>query len=182
MLENITFNMNLVSRLAAADCTSGVAGNIEISKHTCSRRAYITNKTQITWMYWKSSLKKKARYFSKILHHVIEDYISFQLNLVSRLVAAVCAPGNHLNFNIAKHSDTVISHHNYKIWLYSKTPCTTTARYLRLIIRQLMQVNITFKMNLVSRLAAADCTSGVAGNIDISEHTCTIIYQQTRPR
>ena len=37
---------------------------------------------------------------------------------------------------------------------------------------------ITFKMNLVSRLAAADYTSGVEGNIDISKHTCTIIYHQ----
>ena len=44
-----------------------------------------------------------------------------------------------------------------------------------------MRENITFKMNLVSRLAAADCASGVAGNTDISEHTCTIIYHQQDP-
>ena len=44
-----------------------------------------------------------------------------------------------------------------------------------------MLENITFKMNLVSRLAAADCASGVAGNIDISEHTCAIIYHQQDP-
>ena len=44
-----------------------------------------------------------------------------------------------------------------------------------------MQENITFKMNLVSRLAAADCASGVAGNIDISKQTCTIIYHQKDP-
>ena len=44
-----------------------------------------------------------------------------------------------------------------------------------------MLENITFKMNLVSRLAAADCTSGVEGNIDISKHTCTIIYHQQDP-
>ena len=44
-----------------------------------------------------------------------------------------------------------------------------------------MLENITFKMNLVSRLAAADCASGVAGNTDISEHTCTIIYHQQDP-
>ena len=44
-----------------------------------------------------------------------------------------------------------------------------------------MQENITFKMNLVSRLAAADCASGVARNIDISEHACTIIYHQQDP-
>ena len=36
-------------------------------------------------------------------------------------------------------------------------------------------------MNLVSRLAAADCASGVAENIDISEHTCMIIYHQQDP-
>ena len=81
--------MNLVSHLAAADCTSGVAGNIDISKHTCTiiyhqqdpdnmdvlevispqkrlvifqkyLSSYITNKTQITWMYWKSSPPKTA--------------------------------------------------------------------------------------------------------------------------
>ena len=63
----------------------------------------------------------------------------------------------------------------------AKTPCTRTARYLRLIFRQRMQENITFKMNLVSRLAAADCASGVAGNIEISEHTCTSIYHQQNP-
>ena len=44
-----------------------------------------------------------------------------------------------------------------------------------------MQENITFKMNIVSRLAAADCASGVAGNTDLSEHTCTIIYHQQDP-
>ena len=33
-------------------------------------------------------------------------------------------------------------------------------------------------MNLVSRLAAADCASDVAENINISKHTCTIIYHQ----
>ena len=103
------------------------------------------------------------------------------MNLVSRLAAAVCVPCNHLNFNIAKHSDTVISHNDYKIWLLSKTPYTKTARYLRLLSHQLMLENITFKMNLVSRLAAADWPSGVAGNIDISEHTCTIIYHQQDP-
>ena len=44
-----------------------------------------------------------------------------------------------------------------------------------------MLENITLKMNLVSRLAAADCSSGVPGNTDISEHTCTIIYHQQDP-
>ena len=58
-----------------------------------------------------------ACYSSKILHHIIEDNISFERNLVSRLAAAVCASGNHINFNIAKHSDTVISHNNFKIRL-----------------------------------------------------------------
>ena len=132
-------------------------------------------------MYWKSSSQKTARYFSKILHHIVEHNISFQMSLVSRLAAAVCAPGNHLNFNIANHADTVISHNNYKIWLWSKTPCTKTARYLRLIFHQRMLENITLKMNLVSRLAAADCTSGIAGNIEISKHTCTIINHQQDP-
>ena len=44
-----------------------------------------------------------------------------------------------------------------------------------------MQENITFKMKLVSHLAAADLTFAVAGNIDISEHSCTIIYHQQDP-
>ena len=52
---------------------------------------------------------------------------------------------------------------------------------MRLIFRQRMLENITFKMNLVSRLAAADCASGVAGNTDISKYTCTIIYHQQDP-
>ena len=141
-------------------------------------RAYITNKTQITRMYWKSASQKSARYFSKILRHIVEHNISFQMNLVSRLAAAVCASGNHINFNIAKHSDTVISHNNNKIWLLSKTPCTKTTRYLCPIYRQRMQENITFKMNLVSHLSTADWTSGVAESINIRKHTCTIIYHQ----
>ena len=44
-----------------------------------------------------------------------------------------------------------------------------------------MRENVTFKMNLVSHLAAADCAFGVAGNIDVSKHTCTIIYHQQDP-
>ena len=44
-----------------------------------------------------------------------------------------------------------------------------------------MQENITFKINLVSYLAKADCASAVAGNIDISKHICMIIYHQQDP-
>ena len=44
-----------------------------------------------------------------------------------------------------------------------------------------MQENITFQMNLVSYLAAADCAFCFAGNIDISKHTCTIIFHQQDP-
>ena len=113
MQENITFKMNLVSRLAAADCAFGVAGNIDISEHACTIIYHQQDPDNI--MYWKSFSPKTARYFSKILHHIVEHNIYFQMNLVSRLAAAVCAPGNHLNLNIAKHSDTVISHHNYQI-------------------------------------------------------------------
>ena len=115
MRENATFKMNLVSHLAAADCAFGVAGNIDISKHTCTIIYHQQGPDHMDVL--EVTFPKIARYFSKILHHIVEHNISFQMNLVSRLVAAVCAPGNHLNFNIAKHSDTVISHHNYKIWL-----------------------------------------------------------------
>ena len=115
MLENITFKMNLVSRLAAADCASGVPGNTDISEHTCTIIYHQQDPDNMDVL--EVIFPKTARYFSKILHHVVEHNISFQINIVSRLAAAVCAPGNHLNFNIAKHSDTVISQHNYKIWL-----------------------------------------------------------------
>ena len=115
MLENMSFKMNLVSRLAAADCASGVAGNTDISEHTCTILYHKQDLDNIDIL--EVIFPKTARYFSKILHHIVENTISFQMNLVSRLAAAVCAPGNHLNFNIAEHSDTVISHNNYKIWL-----------------------------------------------------------------
>ena len=115
MLENITYKMNLVSRLAAADCASGVAGNINISEHTCTIIYHQQDRDNMDVL--EVIFPKTARYFSKILHHIVEHNISFQMNLFSRLAAAVCAPGIHVNFNIAKHSDTVISHHNYKIWL-----------------------------------------------------------------
>ena len=113
MLENITFKMKLVSRLAAADCASGVAGNTDVSKYTCTIIYHQQDPDNMDVL--EVIFPKTARYFSKILHHIVEHNISFQMNLVSRLAAAVCAPGIHLNFNIAKHSDTVISHHNYKI-------------------------------------------------------------------
>ena len=44
-----------------------------------------------------------------------------------------------------------------------------------------MKENIIFQINLVSYLDAADCAPGVAENIDISKHTCTIIYHQQDP-
>ena len=100
--------MNLVNCLAAADCASGVAGNIDICKRTCTIIYHQQDLDNIDIL--KSSSQKTARYFSKILRHIVEHNISFQMNLVSRLAAAVYAPGNHLNFNILKHSDTVISH------------------------------------------------------------------------
>ena len=50
-----------------------------------------------------------------------------------------------------------------------------------LILRQWMKKNIAFQKNLVSHSATADCASGVAGNIDISKHTLTIIYHQQDP-
>ena len=115
MQENITFKMNLVSPLAAADCTSSVAGNIDINEHTCTIIYHQQDPDNMDVL--EVIFQKTARYFSKIVHHIVEHNISFQMNLVSRLAAAVCAPGNLLNFNIANHADTVISHNNYKIWL-----------------------------------------------------------------
>ena len=115
MRENVTFKMNLVSHLAAADCASGVAGNINVSKHTSTIINHQQDPDNMDVL--DVTFLKTARYFTKILHHIVEHNISFQMNLVSRLTAAVCAPGNHLNFNIAKHSDTAIFHNNYKIWL-----------------------------------------------------------------
>ena len=115
MLENITFKMNLVSRLAAADCASGVAGKIDISEHIYTIIYHQQDPDNMDVL--EVIFPKTVRYFSKILHHIVEHNISFQMSLFSRLAAAVCAPGNHLNFNIANHSDTVISHNNYKIWL-----------------------------------------------------------------
>ena len=115
MRENVTFKMNLVSHLAAADCAFGVAGNIDVNKHTCT--IIYHKQDPVNMDVLEVTFPKNGSLFFKILHHIVEHYISFQMNLVSRLAAAVCAPGNHLNFNIAKHSDTVISHHNYKIWL-----------------------------------------------------------------
>ena len=112
MLENITFKMNLVSRFATADCASGVPGNTDISEHTCTIIYHQQDPDNMDAL--EVIFPKTARYFSKILHYLVEHNISFQMNLVSRLAAAVCAPGNHLNLNIAKHSDTLISHHNYK--------------------------------------------------------------------
>ena len=112
-------------------------------------------------MNCNASFSKTARYFSKILHHIIEKNSSFHMNLVSRLAAAICAFGNHINFDIAKQSDTVISQNTQKIWLPCKTHYARTARYLWLILREQMEENITFQMNLVSHLAAADCTYGV---------------------
>ena len=106
--------MNLVSHLAA-DRASDVAENINISKHTCT--IIYHQQDQDDMDVWKSLSPKTARYFSKILHHIIEYNIPFQMNLVSHMAVEVCASGNHINFNIAKHPDTVISHNNFKVWI-----------------------------------------------------------------
>ena len=73
-------------------------------------RSYITNKNKIKWMYWKSSSQKTARYFSKLLHHIVEHNISFQMNLVSRFAAADCASGVAGNTDISEHTCTIIYH------------------------------------------------------------------------
>ena len=73
-------------------------------------RSYITNKTKIKWIYWKSSSQKTALYFSKILHHIVEHNISFQMNLVSRLTEAYCASGVAGNTDISEHTCTSIYH------------------------------------------------------------------------
>ena len=75
MLENITFKMNLVSRLAAADSASGVAGNIDISKHTCTIIYHQQDPDNMDVLEVISP--KTARYFSKILHHIVEHNIYF---------------------------------------------------------------------------------------------------------
>ena len=98
MLENITFKMNLVSRLAAADYASGVAGNIDISEHTCTIIYHQQESDNMDVL--EVIFPKTARYFPKILHHIVEHNISFQINLVSRLAAAVCAPGDNLNLTL----------------------------------------------------------------------------------
>ena len=113
MQENVTFQMNIVSHLAAADCTSGLAGNIEISKHTCTiiyHQQHPDNMDvlevifpQNGSLFFKNTSPQSRRQY----------FLSYEL--VSRLAAAGCAFGNHINFNIAKHSDTVISHNKYKI-------------------------------------------------------------------
>ena len=64
---------------------------------------------------------------------------------------------------------------------YDKHISPKRVRYFSIILRQLMRENVTFKINLVSHLAAADCAFGVAGNIDVSKHTCTIIYRRQDP-
>ena len=55
--------------------------------------------------------------FVEIFHHIIEDNNCYQMILVIRLATPVNASGNHMNFNIAKQSDTVISKNNHKIRL-----------------------------------------------------------------
>ena len=132
-------------------------------------------------MYSNASFSKTACYFLQILNLIIEENIFFETNLVSRLAAAVCASGNHINFDIAKQSDTVNSQNNHKIWLWCKIYYTKTARYFCFILPQLLHGNVPFQMNIVSHLAAADCASGVVGNMEISKHTWTIIYHQQDP-
>ena len=179
MLEDITFKMNLVSRLAAADCASGVAGNIDISKHTCTiiYHQQDPDKMDVLEVIFP---KNGSLFFKNTSPYSRTQY--FLSNEPSQPFgrSSLCA----WQSSKLQHCET-LWHCNIPPLLQdmtlAKTPCTKTARYLRLVFRQRMHENITFKMNLVSRLAAADCTSGVAGNIDISKHTCTIIYHQQDP-
>ena len=107
MQENITLTLSLVSYLAAADCASGVAGNIDISKHTC---AIIYHQQDPDNMDVLEVTFPQNGSFSQILHHVIVDNISFQMNLVSHLAAADCAFGVAGNIEINQHTCTIIYH------------------------------------------------------------------------
>ena len=124
MQPNVIITMNPVIHLAAADCASGVAKHIDISKHSCTIIYHQQDPDNMDVL--EAIFPQTGHYFSSILYHITEDNISFQMNRVSRLAAAVCAFGNNINFTIATHSDTVISHNGYKIWLKSKTHCTKT--------------------------------------------------------
>ena len=106
--------MNIVSHLAAADCASGVVGNMEISKHTWT---IIYHQQDPDNMNSIASFSTTARYFKKILHHIIGENISFHMNPVMRLTFAVFAFGSHINFFITKPSDTVIARNNQQIRL-----------------------------------------------------------------
>ena len=53
----------------------------------------------ITYVYFRPYFSITARYFSLILQQEIENNISFQINLVSRLAAAVCACGDEGNID-----------------------------------------------------------------------------------
>ena len=179
MQENITFEMNLVRRLAAADCASRVAGNIDISKHTCTiiyHQQDPDNMDVLEVIFPKNGslfLKNTSPHSRTQFLHSNEPSQPFGRS-------SLCA----WQSSKLQHCET-LWHCNISPLLQdmtlAKTPCTKTARYLRLIFRQRMQENITLKINLVSGLAAADCTSGVAGNIEISKHTCTSIYHQQNP-
>ena len=179
MLENITFKMNLVSRLAAADCASGVAGNIDISEHTCTIIYHPQDPDNMDVLE-VTFPKNGSLFFKHTSPYIRTQY--FLSNEPSQPFgrSILCA----WQSSKLQHCET-LWHCNISPLLQdmtlAKTPCTKTARYLRLIFRQRRLENITFKMNLVSRLAATDCTSGVAGNIEISKHTCTIIYHQQNP-
>ena len=50
---------------------------------------------------WVTFLKNTSL-FLNILQQRIQDNISFEMNLVSRLTATDCASGNHVNLDIAK--------------------------------------------------------------------------------
>ena len=69
MLEIITVKINLVSRLAAADCLYGVAGNTDISKYTCTIIYHQQDRDNMDVL--EVIFPKTARYFSKILHHIV---------------------------------------------------------------------------------------------------------------
>ena len=107
MREIVTFKRNLVSHLAAADCAFGVAGNIDVSKHTCTIIYHQQDPDNMDLL--EVTFPKNGSLFFKNTSPYSRTQYFFQMNLVSRLAAAVCAPGNHLNFNIAKHSDTNFS-------------------------------------------------------------------------
>ena len=130
----------------------------------------------MTCLCLKSNYSKTARNFLTIFRVLLEENISFHINLVSQLDALVCETGVCRNSKMRKHPKTKYGqplswHNSIRINIFKKTTRNFLARF-----RPGLEENISFHLNLVSQLDAPVGEADSPRNFDKRKQPYMAIY------